>query len=1361
MNTANAFTRRAFSPNSLALNSPSVSFSQLRLAALAQESQPEEQLQLQQHQHQHQRQLLALLTEQRGGYFDPIYTKRRKHPQTLAATKEEDELESLTKNSKNSNPETDKKKKYYIFRCCHHLMHNALDKSRITSIIGSKLSKHNTRSLATASTPLLKILVAYIVAIILCLNTNTAHWLGPMRTILPLMVLLHHPAHSMGTQCEMAIQLQIGTLVGAAIALLTVRIARITNATKQNYGGIFACFIFVVVFLGQLVRLSYTRSYYICINAGLSLMFVLLQLQRGDLETQKMDYLRLFRNYVVPFSIGNALSLVCCLVLWPEFDHKRLVVSLAAALNDIKQSILVTIESKKERLESLERNGDFKNDNNKDDIGEKKPFGSSIAQKMNLTLVSLSEDFREFANEIFKFSLFSEDDMIDIRNCINLMVSPLKAIPYPIQMFDGSYGHGRYRRDSVKGHIHSKIAKEYEQLDDNDNVKVSSSSESNHDSMELNYLNATLMPLNQMHASSALHSGQTTNGKSSGTATPRPAGCGPPLPLGINTIDLYTQVVQRQFMDPIVELLVAMVGCVEVAQVALLKFAKVKVTKPELEQNFGINGANAFFMEILKSDSLENEEFLLIKLEGLIFNLRQNLHRLDKAYRAFTKTEWFCNELLSKREISSVFLFLRYHRQVSKLLIVTASIILKLCSKNMHADHHEKNWWNQIFGPMNWRILWMRYPLKKAIRRLPKQCLKDRGKLAIFNYFQTRDSVEKSFEKIYNVNTSRNSAQDAVKINESLVPELLESTDAPNANRTVNKTEVIRAVNHADYNKHLFLNTSTPLSYQAWKLMKALTGSNSKNSFKHAFLIIFTALPGLLNHKWYVARHCYWCPVFIWLLYSSTGIFSFNKIGKRIAAVIVAAFWAWCCCQAVLLNNQRASVYVMLVFIVVYAIPSIIKYYYFPSEARCGFLGLSTFSVIIIDALISTGVENGSSNSSSTTTTTAIWDIVWPTAILIIIAIISSIFITILIWPFVARSQVTNAFARLLMNLSHSYQIVTDRYVYRDSNDNPTELTLQLSTIREIRLLQHLYAVKNIIDASVSEATIINISANINENIYNPNNGNHNNIGDSKNKNNAYFQTIFKLLESCSVILEKVIEARINAIQFNSWFKDGDYTVLRKLIPLRRDSVASIIFIMYVLANCFESESAVPCYLPNLVSVRKQLYDEIALLQQEFESQKKQSKMKRWLREQKDSNKQGQGQGQGKENALGGYKIVDKDKGVNNQLQGLQQALENINSPKSDAKTTVALNFGSDSAAAPTGIASDIAANDAMGHASGSKNGNENNNGDGNWKDNKYEEEVHWTEIHAIAFSKAITDIVMELERMTEYSKTILGEDAI
>ncbi|GMM37768.1 Bre4 protein [Saccharomycopsis crataegensis] len=1094
------------------------------------------------------------LNELRPGYFDPIYLKKSQSKRNRRRIDDDldgksEKLHGMTVNRKTQSST---------------LTQRAISMSNKTIKDLLNIFSLNSRKSSESFIGVLRIFIGYLISIILCINSTSGRWLGPQRTIVPLIVTIFHPSHSVGTQIEMSILAELGVICGGAVSVLAIFLSSLSLPSRTHYGGIFAVFLFLCIFLLQLLRLEFNRSYYFCITTGIILIYCLTSFPGMTTFINDIGYLQFFKNSIIPSSMGICLTLLINLMVCPRFDHKRLIFSYIKTLSDIKGSILETVGSNVDKQQTLSKNIDW-------------------------SLITLSENLREYSNELLKITLFESRDLEQIRNCINLIVSPLKSIPYPISLLTPDC--------DLKDHIHSNLYTKIISSDLQENYKIRS------------LLDLRSTSENQYDGDDSLSHARpdTTTGPPSNSNLSR---------------EYYLRIFENQFKNPALELLISIVACIELSQICLIKYARINITPGELVCDYGFNYdmTNAFFSDILqRNQDIQKEDagtLLLLRFENTINYLKRNLQNLDITYKKYTNTHKFCDDLLVEREITRCFLFLRYHRQISKLVIFLSHIILKICSKESCLTNGPMS--RNFFPWSNWKFNWIDYPMKKALLRLPKQCLRDRGKLTVFSYFQVSNEVDQSFEKIYNMNTSRTFSN-------------------MNSRKSASEGDIIRAISHTDYNKQLFLEDSdkSKIKHQIWRLAKKITsGTNSKNSFKNAFLIIMTSLPILItgfdeesHYPWYVNYHCYWCPVLTWVLYSSTSVFSIKKMAKRCCAVIIAGLWALCCCESVFKNSFKGGKHICLIFSALIAFPSMLKFHVYPTESRIGLVSLSVFSLILLDTY--------DDSESSNLTAGNIWNICWSISASALVAVISTIMINILIWPFIARNQVTKSFGKLLLNLSQCYQIVNDRYVYRDADDPPTELTLTLSTIRETRVLEHLYAVRNLIKSSISEANIINISVNINH-YYNRN-------------SEFYFKTVEKILESCYVILNKIIEARINAVQFTSWIKDNDILMSKKLLPLRRDSAVSIIFNFYLVANCFQSENRIPNYLPSMLSLRKRLYDEMSII---------------------------------------------------------KNSMSNLNIEKT----------------------------------------------------NKITEDVHWTEIHAIAFSKSITDIVEELDKIIDYSKIILGE---
>ncbi|SCU98368.1 LAMI_0F14334g1_1 [Lachancea mirantina] len=589
---------------------------------------------------------------------------------------------------------------------------------------------------------------------------------------------------------------------------------------------------------------------------------------------------------------------------------------------------------------------------------------------------------------------------------------------------------------------------------------------------------------------------------------------------------------------------------------------------------------------------LSNAEDRKTNLQKICQNhdkLKLRIAQLDMGYRKFTKTHYFNKELLSASFSVDIFLFLRYIRQTAKNLIISAHNV------------------SDIAANAHWKLNLPHYPLRRALVRLPAQCNLDQGATTIFEYFEAKSDVDDIFECLYNSYTSTHS---------HLRP-------------TISKNQMnatIRAIDHKDFSLHTTQNT---LRFKLWLLSRKVVSDESKWAFKIIFILTFMALPSWLPESlhWYETYQCWWCPVLYFLLINRRNTGNWDTVLKRSLCCLLGVFWGWCANQA----RHFSSPYVIGCFAGL--IGFLISCFFFSHKSpKLAFITLMSFSVIALEPYSANALSLG---------TAVIWKDTWVTGLALFFGVTLSLPTNWIVWPFMARYELAPSISSLLGHISQSYQSITDRYLYRDANDDPTGLTLKFSTIREVRLSQSLTALRELLQSAENEPIYI-----------------------SNFKPLLYTQ----LMEACDYLLERMIAARISGRYFEVWDRDRDSETTRALLSLRRDSAASVIFVLYMLSNCFRSKNKVPKYLPNPIMARKKLFDFIS----KFEMS-----------------------GGAKVWSAGGKTLTSE----------------------TDACPERSKEPGAD-----------------------------------------YEKE-HWTEVHAMAFSRAYTDIAHALQKVVELSKEILGEE--
>ncbi|CAL9727790.1 protein Bre4p [Monosporozyma unispora] len=507
------------------------------------------------------------------------------------------------------------------------------------------------------------------------------------------------------------------------------------------------------------------------------------------------------------------------------------------------------------------------------------------------------------------------------------------------------------------------------------------------------------------------------------------------------------------------------------------------------------------------------------QLDEIKIKLKRRINKLDRTYKDFTKSNTFSNDLLSNPDCVVIFVFLRYLRNSAKQLLT----VFDAC-QNLGVDIH-------------WRLQMPQYPLAKALHRLPKQCAIDEGSDNFLHYYDTKHDVEEIFERVYNSYTSKHAYTKSWE----------------------RKSDSVRAIDHDDFDLH---TTHNKFRYKLWKFSKMVSGDEMKWSLKIVFCVIFLCLPTWLpeSYHWYQEFQCWWGALIFHMLVHRKPTGGIKRLLVRLGIAICCIFWGWAANQA----RHFGSPYVICTFAGLLVIPMSINLLIYRNP-KTTYAGLISFIVIVLQPY-----SKGKSNLN----TAKIWKNTWITSLSLLIGITVSVCVNWIFWSYKARKEVRLAVSSLLSYLSQSYQSVTDRYLYRDLDDQPTELTLSFGRIREVRLTQNIEAIRGLLKRAKLEPNYIS------------------NFDSTKYE---------KLIDSCQLLLEKLIESRISGSYFQIWEQDKNKETTRALLSLRRDTVASVIFVFYILSNCFRSKNKIPKYLPNTILARKKLFDYINKLDKQDE----------------------------------------------------------------------------------------------------------------------------------------------------------------
>ena len=910
------------------------------------------------------------LLEERDGFFDPIYTK----PPTQG--------DARHMSVKHDSPRS--------FNKLIHAWIESLPKDVRTAVLGI-LSNWRIVS---------KFTLAYFISILLCLIDKSGSWFGNHREWLPISTIINHPVHSIGAQVELTVQSICGLAIGLGWGSLALYISTATQPTRNHQGGILAGSLVIGIFLMGWFKAYFIRFYYCLMTSG----FVLIFLSTNLFLSEATVVWHNCWDIAIPYLFGLLISLFVSFVYFPYLGLENMTKGLLNCMGDTKKLLLAFIEIDKDSDSEIIIN---------------------LQKNLIHDMLVLSETFREFLSGA-KVSLFDDEDLKAIRNHINFVISPLRAIPVPTNIYANK-----------------------------DQEKFSSTEQTNVDISE-----------NQ----SPIFSGTIT-------PIPRPRGMGP---FKLNNDMVYMSIMNDAFNEPLFKLIHQMVATID-----------------QIEHTIKTLG------------NLGDKTDLIVKLDERKGQLKTKVHQMDLAYRKFAKSEYFSRDLLNEEAVINIFLFVRYSRQAAVMILKLSDAITKTVERSHGRRVHLPN-----------------YPLRRALRRLPKQCLRDQGADSVYHYFETKIDVDDAFERIYNLNTSRNKQH----------------------HKSTSTT--IRAIDHHDFSFH---STKNPLRFKLWELISELNDTQAKYATKVSIVVLFLSLPSWLvvSWHWYYTYRCYWCPILVYYFISPRNSSTWANLKTRLMCWFMGCFWGWAANQA---HHFKNSI-VIGVFAILFCIP--FSYgFLVEKHARSSFMGMLSFTIVALDIKI---IASESSAS--------VWHHTWPVSLAILISIFTSVLTNWLIWPFSAKRELYKATYSLLQHIGQSYQSVSERYLYRDQDDDPTDLTLELANIREVRMSQSVEAVKILLAKAKTEYDVTH----------------------------TFKPEIFEiLLNCCDTILENIIEARMSGIYVKVWEQDEDEDTTQALLSHRRDSVTTVIYILYILSNAFLSRMPVPRYLPSSISIRKEMFDMIA-----------------------------------------------------------------------------------------------------------------------------------------------------------------------
>lgn len=485
--------------------------------------------------------------------------------------------------------------------------------------------------------------------------------------------------------------------------------------------------------------------------------------------------------------------------------------------------------------------------------------------------------------------------------------------------------------------------------------------------------------------------------------------------------------------------------------------------------------------------------------------------------------------------VVNVLVFVHYLYDMSRSLTHVLDAFLELAIKNR-----------------KWVVSFPSYPFARALKTNTRQITHDRGGQSAFYFFHTKTSVERVLKKIRELNTARMTKkheEEAHYYHNSRFDN--KSANTNTSNITSENPIHAQSLLYKSNEQHKF-------RYKVWKVVHRLQEYESRFAIRTALTVTLLSVPGWVSSSthWYNYYDLWIAPIVALLVLHPRVGGNIHDLFVRTALALLGTVWG-----GVTYRARYGNPYVMAVMCAVFMVPAFFRFVISP-HPRSGLLACISFTFTSLSMYVN-GLDGD----------IRIVETAWSQGCAVIVGVAASTVISWIFWPFVARKEVRKGMGIVLSQLSQCYQSVTDRYLYKDEGNDPTSLTLSLSEIREARMRTSMDAYGDLIAMTQHEPS----------------------LEDSGHPGSFDPIPYQWLLKSARVVLQKVSEARISAIYFNVYrYSDRDIETQMTLMSLRRDAVASVIFLLYMLSSAFTSNNKVLSHMPSPAMSRKLLFDGMA-----------------------------------------------------------------------------------------------------------------------------------------------------------------------
>ncbi|ORY05999.1 hypothetical protein K493DRAFT_310796 [Basidiobolus meristosporus CBS 931.73] len=327
-----------------------------------------------------------------------------------------------------------------------------------------------------------------------------------------------------------------------------------------------------------------------------------------------------------------------------------------------------------------------------------------------------------------------------------------------------------------------------------------------------------------------------------------------------------------------------------------------------------------------------------------------------------------------------------------------------------------------------------------------------------------------------------------------------------------------------------------------------------KFSIKFTLALCLVSIPAFVSssYAWFLKVHGNWGLVTVCLVMNQT-IGSTVSVGiYRIIGTILGGLWGYLSWLA-----SQGNPYIIAVFTYVIAIPC---WYYFITKphTKVPLVSLITYMIVIFGTYNSVVVYKEVSGTS------ALLLAVFRTANLII-AIVVSLLVEMVLWPYVARIELRKHLARTFYNLGVLFSKTIS--IHMMERESPAWLEARYDAKKLASKLQ----------ASITKSTaLLALSAK-----------------EPRLRDDFQEQTYADIISRVQNLLDWSTTMRASIIQTDEKVKaELVYPLNRR----RKDVVASVLLHFYVISGAFKSKSPLPPYLPSARTPRLRLLNKIRRL---------------------------------------------------------------------------------------------------------------------------------------------------------------------